>query len=274
MAESWGRAVRIFAGRARPPAARLRARSARAPALERCERLARGRRDRHLALPPRSLGRSRSVGLGDDVGPRAGAREARALAPTRRSRGAGRVRHALRDARHVHPRVRAEGVRGRRGVRGGRAQARRDQAPALHGADVRLPRLEHARGRLPTRATRGRASGWRGWPRVSTSSCARRRWSGASWTGSRAAISRPTRPSPRSKLRVRSGCCSRTARRSSASTTASSRRTTGSSWTSSSRFGAPTIVPLLTRFRAEVPVTLIAGGGWTASPPGWGVALG
>src|SRR6266480_2509492 len=108
MAESWGRAVRIFARRARPPAARLRTRSAGAPTLERRERLARDRRDRHLALPPRSLGRPRSVGLGNDVGPRAGTREARAMAPARRPRGAGRVRHALWDARHVHPGLRAE----------------------------------------------------------------------------------------------------------------------------------------------------------------------
>src|SRR5262245_35171893 len=55
--EPWWRSVRISVGGPGQAAARLRARCARAPALERGERLARGRRDRHLALPPRSLGR-------------------------------------------------------------------------------------------------------------------------------------------------------------------------------------------------------------------------
>ncbi len=152
---------------------------------------------------------------GADVGPRAGVRAAGALAPAGRARGAGRVRHALRDAGHVPSRLRAEGVRRGRGVRGGGPHARRDSPAALHGADVRIPRLEqHADacvlGRLrPERAT------VHGSPRASTSSCARRRSSGASSTASRAATSRPRRPSPRSRPRARSGCCSRTARRSS-----------------------------------------------------------
>ncbi len=159
------------------------------------------------ALPPRPLGRPRALGLGADVGPRTGVRAAGALAPARRARGAGRVRDPLRDARHVPSRLRAEGVRRGRGVRGGRAQARSDSPPALHGADVRIPRLEqHADAGVLGRL-RARANDCRGSPKGSTSFCARRRSSEASSTASREAISLPRRPSPRSKPRARSGSC-------------------------------------------------------------------
>ena len=106
---------------------------------------------------------------------------------------------------HVQPRVRAEGVHRGRGVRGGGAEARADPASALHGADVRVPRLEHdadARvlGRLrPERAVGSVGGGRRPLP-VRGDARAR-----ASWTESRAGISPPRRPWPRSRRRARSG---------------------------------------------------------------------
>ena len=172
---------------------------------------------------------------------------------------------AVRDAGHVHPRVRAQGVRRGRGVRGGRAEARRDQAPALHGADVRLPRLEHhadarvlgrlgperapgeaGRGRRPL-PVRGDAGAGRAGRRAAGASLGRRGRRRVRGFGGEAA---PAHASPEG---------------AHVSTTASSRRTTGSSSTSSSRrrrnrrsFGAASA--------CNCAVTLTAGGGWNIFP--------
>ena len=108
-----------------------------------------------------------------------------------------------------------------------RPHARGDSPPALHGSDLRLPRLEqHPDARL-FRATRARASDLPGSPTASTSFSAKRRSSGAKWTASREATSRPKKPWLPSKRQGRSGSCSRTGRRSSPWTAASSRHTTG-----------------------------------------------
>ena len=215
MAEPWGRAVRIFAGGPRPPAARLRSRSAGAPALERCERLARDRRDRHLPLPPRSLGRPRSVGLGDDVGPRAGTTRS----PSSGSRPAA-ARSWPRSARALARPTCSSACSSRWSTRKARSSRRLGSGSSRQGFRTTRCRRSAsasrtARGRSRTRATPGRAIGSRGSRRGSISSCARRRWSVASWTGSRGVISRPRKPWPRSKHRARSGSCSRIARRSS-----------------------------------------------------------
>ena len=129
------------------------------PGCERAtaERLARGRRDRHHALPPRPLGRPRPVGLGNMWGlgrdtkrPSSGCRPAGA-------RSSAAFGDALRDAGHVRARLRAAGVRRGGAVHGGGPRGDAAAASALHGADVRVPRLERRRGRSPIQATRARA---------------------------------------------------------------------------------------------------------------------
>ena len=96
------------------------------------------------------------------------------------------------------------------------AEGEEFEAAGLKLVPTRLPhytvqtygfRVSTPPGRSRTRGTLGRATGWRSWPKGSISSCARRRWSAASWMESRAGISPPRRPWPRSRRRGRSGSC-------------------------------------------------------------------
>ena len=112
------------------------------------------------------------------------------------------------------------------------------EAAGLRIKPVRLPhytlrtfgfRVSNGDGPSPTRATLARASGWPSSRATSISSCARRRSSAASWTGSRADTSRWKKRARPTRHRARSACCSRTGPRSYRWIPGSSRPTTASS---------------------------------------------
>src|SRR5262245_30558528 len=140
MAEPGERTLRIHArSRREPGAPRLRARRPRPAPRERP--LAGGRRDRDHALPPRPLGRPRPLGLGKllPLVERAHS-EAGVVGAAGRRGVSGRARRATWVPGHVRAHVRAVGVRARPAVRDRQPGRDADARPALHAADLRLPR--------------------------------------------------------------------------------------------------------------------------------------
>src|SRR3989304_7074865 len=131
-------------GRRQPRLARLRPRSPGPPAGD--VALARGRRDRHHALPPRPLGRPRAVGLGHLLSRvRCPRPETEALGPARRRRVPRLARGAARLPGHVRAYVPFERVRARHPVPGREARRHANACPALPPRDVRLPRAVERR---------------------------------------------------------------------------------------------------------------------------------
>ena len=200
MAEPWRRAVRLPLGRARPAAARLRSRRAGAPALNGKNgwpevdaiAITHFHLDHWGDLVPWVWGPM--WGLGQEYEPPElwlppGGREELAAFGTR---------FGTPDMfiRVFEPKEYTEGEEFEAaGLKLWRLGSRTTPCRRSASASRTAP------GRSPTPATRARASDSPGWPRVSTSSSARRPSSGASWTASHADTSRPRRPWPRSRLR-------------------------------------------------------------------------
>ena len=146
LAEPRRRAVRLPAGGAGPPAARLRAGRARAAALER--RRTAGREVDAIAIThsTSTTGATSCPGSGERCSASARTSSSPSSGSRRRARGAGRVRRAVRDPGHVRAACSSRwSTRRASSSTAAGLEVVADTAAALHGADVRLPRLEQHR---------------------------------------------------------------------------------------------------------------------------------